>query len=381
MAKRDYYEVLGLNKNATKDEIRSAYRKLAKQYHPDINKSPDAPEKFKEVQEAYDVLSDDKKRATYDQFGMAAFEQGASTGGQGNPFTGQGFSGQGFGDIDLGDIFNSFFGGGAPRGSARSSRRTGPLKGNDTLMRIKISFMDSINGKVVNIPVTYMAPCPHCHGTGAENPGDITTCPDCGGTGIVNQRVQTFFGTMTQQTTCPRCGGTGKITKETCHTCGGSGYKKTSTNIDLTIPAGISDGQTLRVPGYGEPGINGGENGDLLIQVVVQPDPYFTREGNDIHVKASINAIQATLGCKIPVKTVYNEVEVTVPSGTQPGTVIRLKGEGVKGKNSFRNGDEYIHVDIIVPKNISSSQKSLLEQFLTEDNSNNNKKWKNPFRK
>ncbi len=378
MAKRDYYEVLGINKSASKDEIRSAYRKLAKKYHPDINHEPDAPKKFEEIQEAYDVLSDDNKRAQYDQFGMAAFSQGASTGGAGNPF-GQGFSSQGFGDVDLGDIFNSFFGG-SPFGNRRGSNSSSPRKGADKLASVRISFMDSIKGVKVSLNVNYEAPCKHCHGSGAETPDDLVTCPDCGGRGYKTVQQRTFFGVSETQVICQRCHGRGKIVRHVCHECQGEGYKKTRTNLEVNIPAGIISGQQLRVSGYGERGRNGGPNGDLIIEVEVEKDQIFERDGNDIHIEREISFVDAALGCKLEVPTVYRTVEVEIPSGTQSGAIIRLKGEGIKGNNR-KAGDQYIHLKCIVPTFLSESQKDLLRQFQKEEAAKGNKSWGRFFRK
>lgn len=378
-SKRDYYEVLGVSKNATKDEIRSAYRKLAKQYHPDLNHSPDAPKKFEEVQEAYDVLSDDEKRQRYDQFGFAAFEQGAGTGGAGNPFQNEGYTSQGFGDVDLNDIFSAFFGGG--RRSARQNA-SGPQKGNDTLYRVKISFMDAINGRHITIPLTYDEPCEHCHGTGAENPDDITTCPYCGGSGYTTQRQQTIFGVMESQTTCSHCHGTGKIVKNRCSVCGGSGYNRVHKDLDVTIPAGINEGQQIRVKGKGERGVNGGENGDLYVEIKIDPDKTFRRDGNDIHIDLALGFADAALGTKIDVPTVYGTVTVDVPAGTQPDAILKLKGKGVKDLRSGRPGDQYLHVKIQTPTNLSRTQKDLLTQFKKEeDEKKKSSGWKGFFRK
>ncbi len=364
MAKRDFYEVLGISKSASKDEIKSAYRKLAKKYHPDLNHEPGAADKFKEVQEAYDILYDDKKRQMYDQFGMAAFEQGASTGGAGNPFQGGGFSSQGFGDIDLGDIFSSFFGGGT-----RSSRQSyGPRRGDDTLQRIRVPFMDAVLGKKVLVPVSYDEKCVTCNGTGAKSASDIETCPNCQGKGYVKTQQRTIFGVMEGQSTCPKCGGTGKIIKEKCPDCQGKGYKHIKRDMEVNIPAGINEGQQIVIRGKGGRGVNGGDNGDLYLEIVIIPHEYFKRDGNDIHIDVPISFIDATLGKKIDVPTVYGDVEVDIPSGTQPNQILRLKGRGVKDLRKGTPGDEYIHVQIKTPTKLSKEQKELLEQFRkTED--------------
>ncbi len=377
--KRDFYEVLGVSKNASKDEIKSAYRKLAKKYHPDINKDPDAPKKFEEVQEAYDVLYDDNKRKQYDQFGMAAFTQGASTGGGGNPF-GQGFSSQGFGDVDLGDIFSSFFGGGARRSS---SRARGPQKGDDALYRVRISFMDAINGKTITVPVDYDEPCAHCHGTGAESSSDVETCPYCGGAGYTTVQERTIFGVMNSQQTCSHCGGSGKIVKNKCHLCGGSGYKHIKKDLSVHIPAGINAGQQIRVKDKGGRGYNGGPNGDLFVEVFVSDHPYFTRDGNDVHMDVPLSFVDCALGIEIDIPTVYGEVSVKVPEGTQPDQILKLKGRGIKDLRTEKPGDMYIHIKVKTPSKLSRSQKDLLSEFQKQSGKEESvyNKWRKDFRK
>ena len=358
--KRDFYEVLGISKTASKDEIKSAYRKLAKQYHPDLNKAPDAAEKFKEVQEAYDVLYDDQKRAAYDRFGHAAFEQGASGGGAGNPF-GAGF-GQGFADMDLGDIFSSFFGGGA----RRQSRATGPTKGRDSIMRIRISFMDAINGTKVSLPVTYDEPCSHCHGSGAESPSDISTCPHCGGRGTVVTQQRTIFGVMQSEAPCPHCGGKGKIVRTKCRSCNGVGYTRVKKDIPINIPAGINSGQQVVVSGKGERGQNGGPNGDLYVEVVVAPHDTFTRQGNDIHIDVPLSFVDCALGTTIDIPTVYGEATLAIPEGTQPDTILRIRGRGVKDVRSGKAGDELVHIKVKTPTKLNKTQKDLLNAFQSQ---------------
>ena len=380
MAKRDFYEVLGISKSASKDEIKSAYRKLAKKYHPDLNHEPGAADKFKEVQEAYDILYDDKKRQMYDQFGMAAFEQGASTGGAGNPFQGGGFSSQGFGDIDLGDIFSSFFGGGA-RTSSRQSY--GPRRGDDTLQRIRVPFMDAILGKKVLVPVSYDEKCATCNGSGAKSASDIETCPNCQGKGYVKTQQRTIFGVMEGQSTCPKCGGTGKIIKEKCPDCQGKGYKHIKRDMEVNIPAGINEGQQIVIRGKGGRGVNGGDNGDLYLEIVIIPHEYFKRDGNDIHIDVPISFIDAALGKKIDVPTVYGDVEVDVPAGTQPNQILRLKGRGIKDLRKGTPGDQYIHVQIKTPTKLSKEQKELLEKFRSVENKEDSffDKFKKNFKK
>ena len=362
MAKRDFYEVLGVNKSASKDEIKSAYRKLAKKYHPDINKEPGAEEKFKEVQEAYDILYDDQKRQMYDQFGMAAFEQGASTGGAGNPFNGGGFSGAGFGDVNLGDIFSSFFGGGRAR-----QQNFGPQRGDDTLQRIRVPFMDAILGKKVLVPVSYDEKCAKCNGTGAKDPSKIKSCTNCSGKGYIRTQQRTLFGVMEGQSVCPTCGGTGKIITEKCDECGGKGYKHIKRDMEVNIPAGINAGQQIVVRGKGERGRNGGENGDLYLEIVIIPHEFFKRDGNDIHIDVPISFIDAILGKKVDVPTVYGMAEVEIPAGTQPNQILRLKGRGIKDMRRGTPGDEYIHVIVKTPTKVSKEQRELLEKYQSKE--------------
>lgn len=374
-SKRDYYEVLGVSKSASKDEIKSAYRKLAKQYHPDLNKAPDAADKFKEVQEAYDVLYDDNKRAQYDQFGHAAFEQGGQGGfGGGNPFGG-GFGGAG---PDLSDIFNQFFGGGRAQ-----ARRSGPQKGQDTLTRIRINFMDSILGTQISLPVTYDEPCSHCHGTGAESSSSMTTCPHCGGRGTVVTQQRTIFGVVSSESSCPHCGGTGKIIRDKCHTCGGEGYSRVKKDISINIPAGISSGQQIRVQGKGGRGYNGGPSGDLYVEVVVAPHPDFKRDGNDIHIEVPLSFVDCALGTTIEVPTVYGEVTVKVPEGTQPDQILKIKERGVKDLRSGRPGDEFVHIKVKTPTKLNKTQRDLLSAFQAQVDKKDSvfSKWKDKFKK
>ena len=352
--KRDFYEVLGVSKSATKDEIKSAYRKLAKVYHPD-NKQTGDEAKFKEIQEAYDILYDDQKRQTYDQFGHAAFDQSAGGGAGGF----NGFQG-GFGDVDLGDLFGSFFGGGRARSRGNSN---GPRRGNDTLQRVEISFMDSMNGKKVKLTVNYDQTCSKCNGTGAKDSSSIKTCSKCNGRGSIVRQQQTIFGVMQSETTCPDCGGTGKVVAEKCSECLGKGYKRVKSELDVNIPAGITNGQQIRIAGKGERGYNGGPNGDLYLEVIVKQHEYFTRQGNDIHINVPIDLVTACLGATITVPTVYGDIEVNVPEGTQPNAILKVKGKGVKELNSSNYGDQYIHLQVKTPTKLSSEQRKLLTKF------------------
>ena len=356
--KRDYYDVLGVSKNASKDDIKSAYRKLAKKYHPD-NKETGDEAKFKEIQEAYDILYDDQKRSTYDQFGHAAFEQAGSNPGA-NPFQGGGFGGFG----DLGDIFNQFFGG----GSRQRGNPTGPRRGNDVIKRVKIDFMDAINGRDIEIPIEVDEQCPTCHGTGAASPSDVQQCSQCQGRGYVSVRRQSLFGAVTSQETCPTCGGTGKIIKEKCKDCGGKGYIHKKKNIKVHVPPGIKEGQQIISRGNGERGYNGGPNGDLYIEILVKEHSYFKREGNDIELDIPLDFADACLGCKIDVPTVYGDMTLTIPAGSQPNQVLRMKGCGVKDLRSGKPGDQYVKLNIKVPTSLTKKQKELLEGFKDETN-------------
>lgn len=359
--KRDYYEVLGVNKSASKDEIKSAYRKLAKKYHPD-NKETGDEAKFKEIQEAYDILYDDQKRSAYDQFGHAAFDQAGGNPGA-NPFQGGGFGGFG----DLGDIFSQFFGG----GGRQRANPNAPRRGNDVVKRVKIDFMDAINGRDIEIPIEVDDPCPTCGGTGAKSPSDVQTCSQCQGRGYVSIKRQSLFGAITSQETCPTCGGTGKIIREKCKDCNGKGYIHKKKNIKVHIPAGIKEGQQIISRGNGERGYNGGQNGDLYIEILVKEHQFFKREGNDIELDIPLDFADACLGTKIDVPTVYGDMTLTIPAGSQPNQILRMKGCGVKDLRSGKPGDQYVRLNIKVPTSLSKKQKELLEQFKEETGKKN----------
>ena len=352
--KRDLYEVLGIKKGASKDEIKSAYRKLAKKYHPDNHETGNA-DKFKEVQEAYDILYDDNKRSAYDQFGFAAFEQGAGQPGS-NPFDG----GFGFGEsMDLNDLFASFFGGG--RRAQRANN--GPRRGNDRIVRVKVDFMDTINGRDIEIPLAVDEICPSCQGSGAKSANDIRVCHSCGGNGYVRTQRRSLFGMVEQQEVCPQCNGRGKIITSSCPNCGGKGFNRVKKNIKVHIIAGINNGQQIRVQNMGERGVNGGPNGDLFVEVNVKPHQYFKRDGNDIHLTVPIDFVDAILGTSVDIPTVYGEATLNIPSGTQPGQIFRMRGQGVKDLRSGRPGDQYVHLDIKMPTSLSKQQKELLSQY------------------
>ncbi|SJZ73979.1 molecular chaperone DnaJ [Anaerorhabdus furcosa] len=352
--KRDYYEVLGLAKGASEADIKKAYRTLAKKYHPDMNKDAGAEDKFKEISEAYEVLSDPQKKASYDQFGHAGME-GAGFGGAG------GFSGGGFDDLN--DIFGSFFGGGFGGfgGQQGQARRNGPRKGQDRFMQMKVEFMDAIFGKTETINLGVDEQCSECLGTGAHSKDDITVCPTCGGSGTVVTQQRTPFGVFQSQSVCPTCNGTGKSIKRKCSKCGGKGYEHKRVSVDVKIPAGIQSGQQLRVQGKGERGENGGPNGDLYIEVLVKKHDFFTRDGKNISISIPISSVDATLGCQVDVPTVYGDVELTIPAGTQTGTKFRLKEKGVK--DSRGAGDQYVIVDVEINKKLSKEEKELYKKL------------------
>lgn len=363
--KRDYYEILGIGKTATDAEIKKAYRSLAKKYHPDVNKDKGADEQFKEVQEAYEVLSDSQKRATYDQFGHAGMD-GANG-------YGQGFGG-GFDFGDMGDIFSSFFGG----GSQRTRQRTGPMRGDDRLMQMTINFMEAIKGKNEKIKLNVDEQCSHCHGSGAESSSDVTTCSTCNGSGTVVSQQRTAFGVFQSQSVCPDCQGTGKKITKYCHVCHGKGFESKKVEVDLKIPAGIQTGQQLRVSGKGGRGENGGPNGDLFIEIVVRNHATFIRNGNNIDIKIPISVLDATLGTKIDVPTVDGDVSLSIPAGTQTGTRFRLKGKGAPDLRSGNTGDQFVEVKIEVDQKLSKKERALYEELRSA--SLNDKK-EGPFEK
>ena len=351
--KRDYYEVLGVSKGASDSEIKSAYRKLAKKYHPDMNPGDkEAEAKFKEASEAYAVLSDADKRRQYDQFGHAAFDGGA--GGAG----GFDFGGMDMGDI-FGDIFGDFFGGGRSRGQSN-----GPMKGQNIRTSVRITFEEACFGVDKEIDVTLKEECATCHGTGAKPGTSPETCKKCGGKGQVVFTQQSLFGVVRNVQACPDCHGTGKIIKERCSDCSGSGYISKRKKISVSIPAGIDNGQCVRIRDKGEPGVNGGQRGDLLVEVVVSRNPIFQRQDRDIFSTAPITFAQAALGGDVRIKTVDGEVIYTVKPGTQTNTRVRLRNKGVPSlRNKQVRGDHYVTLVVEVPTKMNSEQKELLKAF------------------
>lgn len=352
--KRDYYEVLGVSKSASDSELKSAYRKLAKKYHPDMNPGDkEAEAKFKEASEAYSVLSDPDKRRQYDQFGHAAFEGGAGGGAGGFDF-----NGMDMGDI-FGDIFGDFFGGGRSR-----AQNNGPMKGQNLHHTIRITFEEACFGTEKELDLPLQDECESCHGTGAKAGTTPETCSKCGGKGQVVYTQQSLFGMVRNVQTCPDCRGTGKIIRDKCPDCHGSGYITRKRKISVTVPAGIDNGQSIRIREKGDPGINGGPRGDLLVEVAVSRHPIFQRQGIDIYSSAPITFAQAALGGDVRIKTVDGEVEYTVKPGTQTDTRIRLRGKGVPSlRNKSIRGDQYVTLVVQVPTKMNGEQKELLKKF------------------
>ena len=349
--KRDYYEVLGVAKDASDEDIKKAYRKLAKKYHPDMNPGDkNAEAKFKEASEAYAVLSDADKRRQYDQFGHAAFD---GTGG----FGGFDFNASDFGDI-FGDLFGDFFGGGR-RGPAN-----GPMKGANVRTSVRITFLEAVTGVEKEVTLNLKDPCPTCSGTGAKPGTTPQMCPKCGGKGQVVFTQQSFFGTVRNVQTCPDCGGSGKIIKDKCSQCGGSGFISSRKTIKVAIPAGIDNGQSVRIRDKGEPGVNGGPRGDLLVEVIVEPHPVFVRQDYDIFSTVRISYAMAALGGSVVIETVDGKVIYDVKPGTQSDTRIRLRSKGVPTiRNKDIRGDHYVTLVVETPTKLSKEAKDLLRQF------------------
>ena len=358
MDKKDYYEVLGVSKNASQDEIKSAFRKLAKKYHPDVSKEADAEAKFKEIQEAYSVLSDETKRQQYDQFGHAAF-QGGGAGG---------FGGFDFSGFDYGDIFDNIFGSfGGGFSSGRSSSRS--RRGSDTLMQMKLSFEEAVFGCKKTIRVDVVEQCSECDGKGGFGE---TTCDKCHGSGTITSEQHTIFGSFLSKTTCTKCGGAGKTYDTTCNHCRGKGSVKTNKEIEVKVPAGVDTGTRLKLSGKGSAGANGGPNGDLYIEFNVAEHDFFVRDENDIYIEAPITITEAVLGCKKEIPTLYGNVTLTIPAGSESGEKHRIKGKGINNEATRRKGDMYIVLKIVTPKKLTKEQKRLLEELnetnLADDN-------------
>ena len=372
--KRDYYEVLGIGKNATDAEIKSAYRKLAKKYHPDLNPgNKEAEEKFKEVNEANDVLSDPQKRQRYDQFGFAGVDPSyaAANGG------GAGGFGGGFGGVDLGDIFGDIFGGGFGGGfsgfGGGSSTRTAnaPRKGHDIQASVILTFEEAAHGCSKKITINRQDTCPDCGGTGAAKGTSPETCPDCGGRGYVVTQQRTPFGVMQSQQPCSHCGGRGTIIRNPCKTCRGTGKTAARKSLEINIPAGIDDDQNIALRGQGDAGSNGGPAGDVIVHVTVKADPMFERDGYDVTIHVPITFSQAVLGDDVEVPTVDGRIVQHIPEGTQSGTKFRLRGQGIQYLNGRGRGDQYVIVDVEIPKKVTRAQREALKAFedsMKEDN-------------
>lgn len=359
---RDYYEVLGVSKNAGQDEIKSAFRKKAKEYHPDLNKDdPSAAEKFKEAQEAYSVLSDDNKRKVYDQYGHAGV-----SGSAGGGFSGfSGFDASGF---DFSDIFDSFFGGdsgfGGFSGFGGGGSRNRAARGSDVLMRISLDFEEAVFGTEKKLNLDVVEECDECHGEGGF---DAEKCSTCHGSGTVTSQRQTILGSFLSKTTCTDCNGTGKTYKKKCSSCGGKGRIKKNKNITVNIPSGVNTGDRLRLSGKGNPGQHGGDNGDLYLEFVVSSHEYFIREEDDIYLEVPITLTEAILGVKKTIPTIYGNVKIVIPAGTDSGDKQRIRGKGIDNEYHGHKGDMYVIFKVDTPKKLSREQKNLIEKLADTD--------------
>ena len=375
--KRDYYEVLGVSRGASEDEIKKAYKKMARKYHPDLNPGDKtAEEKFKEVNEAYEVLSDADKKARYDQYGHAGVDPNFGAGGFGGGFDGS------FDFGDLGDIFGSFFGGGF--GGGRRTNPNAPQRGESIRMSIAISFEEAAFGCEKAVTVERYETCDTCHGNGCAPGTSPEVCPDCPGTGTVQVRRQTPMGVFATSSPCPKCGGKGRIIHQPCKDCRGSGMVRKKKTIQASIPAGIDNGQTISIRGQGNAGKNGGPAGDLLITITVRPHELFRREGTSVLCEAPITFTQAVLGAELEIPTIDGKVKYTLPEGTQSGTTFRLKGKGIPSINGRGRGDQYVTVYIETPKNLNKEQKEALKKFaetMGESNYEEQKKFFKKFKK
>ena len=355
--KRDYYEVLGVAKTASDDEIKKAYRSLAKKYHPDVSKEPNAQEKFIEVQEAYDCLSDSQKRANYDRFGHA----------DPNQFGNAGFNGGDFGGFGFEDIFSNIFGGGRTRQSSN-----GPLKGQDIRIKMNLTFEEAAFGCKKEVHYNKTENCPHCKGTGAQDPKDVHTCSTCGGRGRVLRQQQTFLGVMQTETVCPDCNGKGKTITKPCAECSGKGKIRKAVKPVITIPSGVDDEQTIRVSGLGEAGSNGGPSGDLYIDLSVQEHEIFERDGNDIYFELPVTFSDVALGKEFDVKTIHGMVKLKIPAGTQTGTKFRIPNKGILNQRTNRVGHQYVVVKVMTPTKLTSEQKELFTKLSKTDETASN---------
>ena len=353
---QNYYDILGVSKTATDAEIKSAFRKLAKKYHPDINKEPGAEQKFKEIGEAYAVLSDPEKRKQYDQFGHEAYTQGAAQGGFGG-----GFGGFSADDIDLSSIFDDLFGGSIfGNSSRRASGRNRPTKGRDSLVKVDLTFEEAVFGCKKTINIDLDTECEDCSGKGGSGE---TTCSTCGGRGRVITQQRTMFGVFQSESTCPDCNGKGKTFKTTCKSRSGTGHVVKNKEIEITVPEGVDDGHQLRISGKGAAGYNGGPNGDIYIEFRVKDHPLFERKDNDIYLDVPLTITEAVLGCKKEVPTLTGTVVLTVDPGSQPGDQLRLRGKGVKDPVRNKKGDMYVVLDVVIPTKLDRKQKELFKEL------------------
>ena len=360
MAKKDYYEVLGVSKDASEDEIKSAFRKLAKKYHPDLNKEPDAADKFKEAQEAYAVLSDKNERAKYDQYGHAAFENNGMPGG-GYDFSGFDFSSI-FDDLFGGAGFTSNFNFGGFGGGGRNSTRA--RKGNDTLLRMNLTFEEAVFGCEKTVDIDLTEKCTTCDGKGGSGE---EKCDECNGRGVVRTQTQSLFGMMMRETICPKCNGKGKTYKNTCKSCNGHGQVTKNKEITITVPAGVDTGNQIRLSGKGEPGINGGPNGDIYIEFRVQKSKFYERDGSDLYLTLPVTITDLALGTTKEIKTLDGYIDLKIKDGTQPGDILKVRGKGVVDPNSGRSGDLYVIIKLIVPNKLSRDQKRLFQELADTD--------------
>lgn len=351
---KDYYKTLGVEKNASDEEIKRAFRKMAKQYHPDVNKEEGAQEKFKEIGEAYSVLSDPEKRRQYDQFGSAAFD--GSQGGFGG--FGGGFSGFGFEDIDLSDLFGSFMGGAFGGSRSRSSKRA--TKGEDSLVHIDLTFDEAVYGCEKEFTINVKDKCSSCNGLGGHN---SKTCPECNGKGRIIQAQRTILGTFQTESTCPNCGGSGTTFESTCTDCRGKGLVNKKKTLKVRVPRGVDNADQLRMSGKASSGLNGGPNGDVYIEFSVKEHPIYQREQSDIYIKVPLTITEAILGCKKEIKTVQGNVKLEVEPGTQNGDKVKLRGKGIDDEKLGKKGDSYIIYNVIIPTKLDKKQKKLIKEL------------------
>ncbi len=378
--KRDYYEVLGLSKGASDDEIKKAFKTMARKYHPDLHPGDkEAEEKFKELNEAYNVLSDPDKKARYDQFGHAGVDPNYG-GGAGY---GDGGFGGGFGDLNdiFDNIFSGGFGGGFGGGRGRSANPNAPKRGGDTKVQLTVEFLEACKGVTKTVNLQRLERCTQCNGTGADGNSTKTTCTVCNGTGQRMEQRQSLFGTMQTMVTCSACGGKGQMIKNPCSKCKGAGRNRTTSSFEVKIPSGIDDGMTMRLTGKGDAGLNGGPNGDAFLTIHVRDHAIFQREGNDIYCDVPITYAQAALGAEITVPTIDGNVTYTIAEGTQSGAKFRLRGKGVKVLNRDARGDQYVTVTVEVPKKLSKKQQELLREFDESLDEKNNAKQAGFFEK